>query len=140
MRYRSGKAGPEISGYRRVTGRIAVALKLRRNRAEPLEPLCPLGECMALLGGQWTPNIVWHLSGGPRRFSELRRDIPEISAKVLTTRLREMEEAGIVSRTVVPTSPPSVEYQLTDLGLELMPAIKAIVAVGKKLKIRLGRA
>jgi len=140
MRYRLGKAAPAISGYRQVTGRVAVALKLRRNRAEPLEPLCPLGECMALLGGQWTPNVVWHLSGGARRFSELRRDIPEISAKVLTTRLREMEEAGIVSRRVVPTSPPSVEYALTDLGLELMPAIKAIVSVGKKLKLRLGRA
>jgi DNA-binding HxlR family transcriptional regulator len=113
-----------------------MALKVRKNRAEPMEPLCPLGECMALIGGQWTPNLIWHLSGGPRRFSELRRDIPEISAKVLTTRLREMAESGLVERTVVPTSPPSVEYALTALGLELMPAIKAIVSVGKRLKLR----
>jgi DNA-binding HxlR family transcriptional regulator len=91
---------------------------------------------MQLIGGQWTPNIIWYLSGGPRRFSELRRDIPSISAKMLTARLREMTEAGILTRTVVPTSPPSVEYALTELGRELMPAIKAIVSVGKRLKAR----
>ena len=113
-----------------------MALRVRKNRSEALEPLCPLGECMQLLGGLWTPNIIWYLSGGSRRFSELRRDIPEISAKVLTTRLREMAGSGIVARSVLPTSPPSVEYQLTDFGQELMPAIKAIVSVGKRLKAR----
>ncbi len=115
-----------------------MALKLRKNRSEDLEPLCPLGECMQLIGGLWTPNIIWHLSGGPRRFSELRRDIPDVSAKMLTTRLREMEQAGVIDRLVVPSSPPSVEYRLTDLGQELMPAIKAIVSVGKRLKLRAG--
>jgi DNA-binding HxlR family transcriptional regulator len=113
-----------------------MSLKMRKNRSEEMEPLCPLGECMQLIGGQWTPNIIWHLSGGARRFSELRRDIPEISAKMLTARLREMQAAGVVSRSVVPSSPPSVEYDLTDLGIELMPAIKAIVSVGKRLKLR----
>ena len=113
-----------------------MALKVRKNRSEEMEPLCPLGECMQLIGGLWTPNIIWHLSGGPRRFSELRRDIPEVSAKVLTARLREMADSGIISRSVMPTSPPSVEYQLTDQGEELMPAIKAIVSVGKRLKAR----
>jgi DNA-binding HxlR family transcriptional regulator len=117
-----------------------MALKMRKNRSENLEPLCPLGECMQLIGGLWTPNIIWHLSGGARRFSELKRDIPEVSAKMLTTRLREMCEAGVVVRLVVPTSPPSVEYKLTDLGEELMPAIKSIVAVGKQLKLRNGTA
>lgn len=113
-----------------------MALKVRKNRSENLEALCPLGECMQLIGGLWTPNIIWHLSGGPRRFNELRRDIPEISAKILAVRLREMSDHGIVLRSVMPTSPPSVEYQLTDLGQELMPAIKAIVSVGKRLKNR----
>jgi DNA-binding HxlR family transcriptional regulator len=91
---------------------------------------------MALIGGSWTPNIIWHLAGGPRRFSELRVDIPPLSAKVLTTRLREMEASGIIARAVLPTSPPSVEYQLTLLGRELLPAIEAIVSVGKRLKAR----
>jgi DNA-binding HxlR family transcriptional regulator len=113
-----------------------MALKIRRSQAEPLEPLCPLSECMMLIGGQWTPHLIWHLSGGSRRFSELRRDIPDISAKMLTTRLRDMTDTGIVIRTVVPSSPPSVEYALTELGRELMPVIKAIVSVGKRLKTR----
>ncbi|WP_248304867.1 helix-turn-helix domain-containing protein [Devosia sp. FKR38] len=89
---------------------------------------------MSVIGAAWTPNVIWYLRGGPRRFSELRLDIPPISAKVLTQRLRELEEKGVVSRNVLPTSPPSVEYQLTTLGAELVPAIAAIVAVGEKLK------
>ena len=59
-----------------------------------------------------------------------------VSAKMLTQRLREMEENGIVSRRVVPTSPPSVEYELTPLGAELLPAIRAIADVGMRLKAR----
>ena len=89
---------------------------------------------MSLLGGAWTPNIIWFLSGGPRRFGELRHDIPRISAKVLSARLRLLESQGVITRRVMPTSPPSVEYTLTELGQELIPAIKAIVEVGLKLK------
>jgi len=91
---------------------------------------------MAILGGAWTTNVIWYLSGGPRRFSELRVDIPPVSAKVLTARLRELEDKGVITREVKPTSPPSVEYALTDLGRELLPAIAAIVKVGEKLKRR----
>lgn len=101
-----------------------------------LPPVCPLGECMALLGGAWTPNVVWYLSGGPRRFSELRSDIPRISAKMLSARLRSLEAKGVVNRTVATTSPPSVEYELSSLGQELVPVINAIVSVGKRLKSR----
>lgn len=111
-------------------------LKVRKNRAPEPPELCPLMECMALIGGAWAPNILWYLGAGPRRFSELKLDIPGISAKVLTTRLRELEEKGVVRREVKPTSPPSVEYSLTDLGRELVPAIDAIVSVGHRLKLR----
>lgn len=111
-------------------------LKVRKNRSKPAPPECPLTECMKLLGGAWTPNIVWHLSGGPRRFGELRRDIPKVSAKVLAERLRALDDKGVVSRTVLPTSPPSVEYELTALGAELIPVIEAIVRVGSRLKQR----
>ena len=89
---------------------------------------------MAVIGGAWTTNVIWALRAGPRRFSELRLDIPPISPKVLTTRLRELEERGVIKRKVMPTSPPSVEYSLTDLGGELVPAIQAIVDVGYRLK------
>ncbi|QSQ28406.1 helix-turn-helix transcriptional regulator [Pyxidicoccus parkwayensis] len=89
---------------------------------------------MSLIGGAWTPNVIWHLSAGPRRFGELRADMPRISAKVLSARLKTLEQRGVVRRRELPTSPPSVEYALTELGAELLPAIRAIVEVGARLK------
>jgi DNA-binding HxlR family transcriptional regulator len=116
-----------------------MALKQRKSGTAPLPEPCAVGECMALLGGAWTPNVVWHLSAGPRRFGELKRDMPPISPKMLSARLKDLEAKGVVTRTTRPTSPPSVEYELTELGRELVPAIEAIVAVGHKLKAQ-GRA
>lgn len=95
---------------------------------------CPLQTCMGVLGGAWTPSIIWYLSGGPRRFTELKTDIAGVSAKVLTARLRKLEAAGVVHREPMPTSPPTVEYRLSDIGQELKPAITAIVHVGYRLK------
>jgi DNA-binding HxlR family transcriptional regulator len=63
-------------------------------------------------------------------------DIPGVSPKVFTARLKRLEQSGILIRRVMPTSPPTVEYSLTDLGQELTPAIEAIVQVGHKLKRR----
>jgi len=111
-----------------------MALKLRKSKAPPPPPGCPMAECMKLLGGAWTTNLVWMLSGGARRFGELRRDIPKISPKMLTARLRDLEEKGVVTRQVVPSSPPSVEYELSDMGRELIPVIDAIVRVGTRLR------
>ncbi|BCH32807.1 MarR family transcriptional regulator [Mesorhizobium sp. L-8-10] len=113
-----------------------MALKMRKNKAPKVPEACPLLECMAIIGGAWTPNIIWYLRGGPRRFSELRADIPQVSPKVLTTRLRELEECGVIERRVMPTSPPSVEYELNELGRRLVPAIEAIAQVGEELKRR----
>lgn len=115
-----------------------MALKRRRSRVEPPPAVCPLTACMALLGGAWTPNVIWYLDAGPRRFGELRFDIPRISAKVLSARLRELQAKGVIVRSLVATSPPSAEYALTELGRELIPAINAIVRVGSKLKATRG--
>ncbi|MBJ6764472.1 helix-turn-helix transcriptional regulator [Myxococcaceae bacterium JPH2] len=93
---------------------------------------------MDLLGGMWTPNVIWQLSGGPRRFGELLKDVPGISPKVLTTRLRALEDKCVIERSVLPTSPPSVEYSLSELGRELLPVIDAIVRVGGRLRERAG--
>ena len=111
-----------------------MALKLRKKVPPP--PGCPMSACMSLLGGVWTPEMIWNLSDGQRRFSELRRAMPVISAKVLSARLKDLEQRGVLSRSVRATTPPSVEYALTDLGGELIPAIRAIVAVGSKLHLR----
>lgn len=117
-----------------------MALKLRKSKAPPPPPGCPMAACMAVLGGAWTPSVIWKLSGGPRRFGELSRDIPGISPKMLTTRLRELSDKGVVIRKVVPTSPPSVEYSLSELGRELVPVIDTIVRVGTRLKEGANRA
>lgn len=93
-----------------------------------------MATCMSVLGGAWTPSVIWKLSGGPRRFGELNKDIPGISPKMLTARLKELGEKGVVIRKVVPTSPPSVEYSLSELGRELLPVINSIVKVGTRLK------
>lgn len=112
-----------------------MSLKIRKNRSTPPPEPCFLTECMAIIAGAWAPNVIWHLRAGPRRFSELRIDIPPISAKVLSQRLRELESRGVITRTIQPTTPPSVEYALTGLGQELVPALSAIVDVGHKLKV-----
>ncbi len=109
-------------------------LARRKTRVESPPQACELTACMGILGGAWTPNIIWYLRAGPRRFSELKDDIGLISAKMLTTRLRRLEQDGVVRRTVMPTSPPTVEYALTDLGKEFAPVLQAIVDVGHRLK------
>lgn len=113
-------------------------LKIRKNHSPEPPETCALTECMAIIGGAWTTNVIWSLRAGPRRFSELRIDIPPVSPKVLTTRLRELEQRGVIVREVKPTSPPSVEYSLTPLGARLVPAIEAIVEVGHRLKTENG--
>jgi len=113
-----------------------MTLKLRK-KVPPPPPGCPMSACMSLLGGVWTPEIIWNLSEGSRRFSELRRAMPAISAKVLSARLKDLEQRGVLYRAVLATTPPSVEYTLTDLGEELIPAI---VEVGSKLHLRMTSA
>ena len=111
-----------------------MGLKVRKSRAPPIPGACPLTECLALLSGAWTPNLIWYLSGGPRRFGELRIDMPRISAKVLSARLRELEAKGVIERRLIASSPPSAEYALTEMGSQLLPALDAIARVGHKLK------
>ena len=112
-----------------------MALKMRKNMSPDLPGPCNLTVCMQVISGQWAANVIWCLRGGPRRFSELRSDIPPISAKVLSARLSELQSKGVITRTVMETSPPSVEYALTEIGAELIPAIEGLVAVGHKLKL-----
>jgi DNA-binding HxlR family transcriptional regulator len=106
----------------------------RKSLVPPPPESCPLNTCMKYLGGAWTPNLIWYLAAGPRRFTELKHDLAGISSKMLTTRLRELTDLGILVREQIPTSPPTVEYRLTKLGLELKPAINAIASVGMRLK------
>lgn len=86
----------------------------------------PVGEILNQIGGKWTVLIINLLSDGPRRFSEIRRMIGGISQKVLTATLRELEMDGFVTRTVTPSIPPRVDYELTELGYDLQQPLKLL--------------
>ena len=86
----------------------------------------PVGEILALIGDKWTVLILMALRAGPRRFSELRRDVPGISQRMLTLTLRALERDGFVVRTVTPTNPPRVDYAVTDLGRSLQEPVIAL--------------
>ncbi len=111
-------------------------LRRRRNKvaAPPIE--CSLTLCIRFLSGAWTANILWYLGRQARRFSELKADLGEISAKVLSQRLRRLENDGLVTRLPLASTPPSVEYALTEIGRELQPALEALVEVGHRIKDR----
>ena len=100
------------------------------------EGFCPIHEGLRILQGAWTPEVLWQLRQGPKRFGELRRALGRISAKVLTTRLRELEQRGLLERKVQASSPPSVEYRLTDLAHEIQPVLCSIAELGIKMHER----
>ena len=79
----------------------------------------PVGEILDQIGGKWTVLIINRLGHGPLRFSQIKRELYGISQKMLTATLRDLERDGFVRRTVTPTIPPRVDYELTDLGREL---------------------
>ena len=110
-------------------------LKQRRNVSQRPPQHCALSLCVKYLSGVWTPNILWYLGAHARRFTELKRDLPGVSAKVLTQRLKRLQADGLVLRMVVATSPPSVEYSLTELGRTLRPALESLVRVGEQIKL-----
>lgn len=88
---------------------------------------CPVRDVLDSVGGKWTSLMILGLADGPRRFSQLRRLIPDISQRMLTQTLRDLQRDGYVSRTVYPTQPPSVEYKLTKLGQSFSAPLGALV-------------
>lgn len=95
---------------------------------------CPLKECVRLLGGAWTADVIWYLQEGERCFTELRTDLKGVSAKMLTSRLRRLEREGIVERRPKPTSPPTIWYALTPVGHDFCGALTNIVGVAQRLQ------
>lgn len=91
------------------------------------EHMCPHFEAaIRLLGKKWTGMIVRVLLGGPRRFTEFKRQIPSLSDRLLAERLRELEEYGVVIRSVYPDRPVTIVYRLSQKGLALKPVVDAI--------------
>ena len=94
---------------------------------DPTSPVCrTISTLLSRIGDKWTVLVVQTLGDGPRRFNELRREIPSVSQRMLTLTLRNLERDGLVSRTVTPTIPPRVDYELTTLGRSLLQPILGI--------------
>lgn len=87
---------------------------------------CPVGITLELIGGKYKALILWHLSSGTLRFSNLKKMISSATPKMLTQQLRELEAHALIHRKVYPVIPPKVEYSLTELGASLMPVLMAM--------------
>jgi DNA-binding HxlR family transcriptional regulator len=101
-----------------------------------------ISRMLARISDKWTLLVVRVLGQGPRRFNALRREVGEISQKVLASTLRDLEENGFVTRTVTPVTPPQVEYELTDLGRELLKPVQGIAdwVIANSTRIEAARA
>lgn len=97
-----------------------------RNAVECRRVMVPVAEVLGRIGSKWAVYVIMALVAGPMRFSELKRHIGKISQKMLTATLRDLEEDGFVTRKVTPTIPPRVDYELTQMGLELKEPLAAI--------------
>jgi DNA-binding HxlR family transcriptional regulator len=107
-------------------GTLITARKPPETFAECTRVAVPMIQVLGRISGRWSLYVIMALLHGPKRFSELRRHVDGISQKMLTQTLRELEEDGIVHRTVTPIIPPRVDYELTDMGRELQGPLAAI--------------
>lgn len=91
------------------------------------DPNCAARDLLDRIGDKWSTLILVTLADGPRRFSAIHRIVPDISRRMMTQTLRELERDGFIARTVFPTKPPSVEYALTALGRTILEPIAALI-------------
>ena len=100
-------------------------------KVQAVDEQCPVELGLNILSGKWKLKILWHLSKGTIRFNELQRLLGSITTKTLTEQLRELEEQGIILRTVFPEGPPRVEYSLSEIGKTLKPVLGGLCEWGK---------
>ena len=93
---------------------------------------CPVEAALEAISGKWKGLILFHLQNDTRRFNELRKLIPDITQRMLTKQLRELEADKIIKRKIYPEIPPKVEYSMTDFGLTLKPVLKSLHEWGIK--------
>lgn len=99
---------------------------MAKRMADPYEPDCPSRQVLDRIGDKWSVLILGLLADGPRRYTELSRAIGGVSQKMLTQTLRSLERDGLLTRSVTPSVPVRVDYELTELGRTLMPLISSI--------------
>ncbi|KRE23730.1 HxlR family transcriptional regulator [Bosea sp. Root483D1] len=100
---------------------------------------CPVEVTLDLIDGKWKGVIVYHLLSGTLRFNEIRRKLPSATQRMVTRQLRELEESGLVTRTVYPQVPPRVDYALTEEGRSLEQIVRAMHAWGQQRLERLAQ-
>ena len=93
---------------------------------------CALDVTMNYIGGKWKTVVIWYLRKDKKRFGELKKHIPDITEKMLSLTLRQLESDGLVERTVFAEVPPRVEYSLTAQGKSLLPLVEEMAAWGRK--------
>lgn len=91
---------------------------------------CPIEATLDLIGGKYKALILWHLINKTLRFNELRKLMPQATAKMLTQQLRELENNGLLDRIVYPVVPPKVEYSLTEFGESIIPILETMCSWG----------
>ena len=94
-------------------------------------PACPVETTLMLIGDKWKVLILRELMTGTKRFGQLKKSIGQVTQKVLTAQLRDMEDKGLLTRKVYAEVPPRVEYTLTELGYSLRPVLDSMVAWGQ---------
>ncbi len=104
------------------------------------QAIVPVNEVLAQIGGKWTMYIIMALGHGSLRFSELKRKIDGVSQKMLTSTLRDLEKDGFVSRKVTPSIPPRVDYELTEMGIELREPIFILTRWANANNTRIAKA
>lgn len=100
---------------------------------------CPIEDVMRVLSGRWPSLLLYYLQDGTKRFSDLQRDNPTVSHRILSLELRKLEQAGLVARTAFPGYPLRVEYDLTPAGAQLVPLIDSLAdwwAASARLRAR----
>lgn len=109
-----------------MRARIIEDKKGRRSAADACAQPCAIETGMRILGGKWTGSILWHLKDEPVRFNDLSRMIGGASKKMIAERLRHLETHGLIRRDVMPTSPVSVQYSVTDDGRAALGVLESL--------------
>ena len=124
-----GKYLISINQYRQTDANSAFVCPIKitmYQRKIEKEYRCGMEVTVEVIDGKWKPCVINHLSTGKKRPSEIQRYIPAASRRALNIQLNEMEEHGIIKKTIYPVLPPKVEYELTDLGRTLLPITMAM--------------
>lgn len=111
----------------------SITLESKKMKSKDL-PKCPIETTLKMLGCKWKVLIIRELLTGTKRFCELKKSVTGITQKVLTSKLREMEELGLLERKVYDQTPPKVEYTLTDIGYSLREVLEILKTWGKDYK------